>query len=303
MLTPVHLRDLLVEPAEHPRGQAHLSSASGLVQVGEWLYAVADDEHHLGVFKANPGADNFVRLHRILAGELPSGKAQRKKLKPDLETLVLLPASSNHPHGLLLALGSGSRPNREQGFMLDPDGQGKIAGEVRIIDLASLYRPLRSTFADLNIEGAFVAGDRFHLLQRGNKGDGRNAYIAYPLAQMQAWMTGHRSEPPVIDRVGEFALDEVAGVPLGFTDGAGLPGGGWVFSAVAEDTHDSYRDGACAGSAIGWVDARGQLQRLEPMAASPKVEGIALAGEGRLLMVTDADDPGKPSQLLAMPLG
>lgn len=303
MLTPVHLRNLLVEPGTHPRGQAHLSSASGLVLAGEWLYAVADDEHHLGVFKAATESDDFVQLHRVLAGELPPEKAQRKKLKPDLETLVLLPACSNHPRGLLLALGSGSRPNREQGFMLDLDGHGKIAGEVRIIDLASVYQPLRSAFADLNIEGAFVAGDRFHLLQRGNKGDGRNACIEYPLAQMQEWMTGHRSEPPVIDRVVEFALDEVAGVPLGFTDGTALPDGGWVFSAVAEDTRDSYRDGACAGSAIGWVDARGQLRRLEPMAASPKVEGIALAGDGRLLMVTDADDPGTPSQLLAMPLG
>jgi hypothetical protein len=302
VLTPVHLRDLLVEPGMHPRGQAHLSSASGLVLAGEWLYAVADDEHHLGVFKAACASDDFVQLHRILAGELPPDKAQRKKLKPDLETLVLLPATGN-PHGLLLALGSGARPNRAQGFMLDLDGQGKIAGEVRIIDLASLYQPLRSTFADLNIEGAFVAGDRFHLLQRGNKGDGRSACIDYPLVQVQDWLAGRRSEPPAIDRVAEFALEGMGGVPLGFTDGAVLSGGGWIFSAVAEDTHDSYRDGACAGSAIGWVDAGGQLQRLEPMAASPKVEGIALTDDGRLLMVTDADDPGTPSQLLAMPLG
>ena len=79
-------------------------------------------------------------------------------------------------------------------------------------------------------------------------------------------------------RITEFALGEVVGVPLGFTDGVALPGGGWIFSAVAEDTGDSYADGACGGSAIGWVSAGGELQRIQAIAGAPKVEGIALAG-------------------------
>lgn len=298
MLTPVHLRDLLVEPASHPRGQAHLSSASGLVRVGEWLYAIADDEHHLGRFGAGATSDDRVRLHRLLAGDLPVEKGRRKKIKPDLEALALLPAAGRSL-GALLALGSGSRPNREQGVILELDGHGGLSEGARIIDLAGLYQPLRSAFADLNIEGAFVAGDRFHLLQRGNKGDGRNAAIEYSLAEVQDWLAGQRSAPAAC-RIVEFALDVLDGVPLGFTDGAALAGGGWVFSAVAEDTHDSYRDGACAASAVGWVDANGQLQRVEPIAGAPKAEGIAWAGDGQLLIVTDSDDPAVPSQLLAL---
>jgi hypothetical protein len=300
VLTPVHLRDLRVEPASHPRGQGHLSSASGLVRVGEWLYAIADDEHHLGRFGAGAAPDDPVQLHRILAGDLPLDKSRRKKLKPDLEALALLP-TAGRPHGILLALGSGSRPNREQGFIVDLDDHGELSQGARLIDLAGLYQPLRSTFPDLNIEGAFVAGDRFHLLQRGNKGDGRNAAIAYSFAEVQDWLAGGRSAPAAL-RIVQIALGEIDGVPLGFTDAAALPGGGWVFSAVAEDTDDSYRDGACAASAIGWVDEYGQLERLEQIAGAPKIEGIALASDGGLLIVTDSDDPAVPSQLLVLKL-
>ncbi len=305
MLAPLFLRDLLVEPGSHPRGQAHLSAASGLVQVGRWLYMVADDEHHLGMLEDAGGIGEAkpLRLQRILAGDLPEKIGKRKKLKPDLEVLLLLPAAADQPHDTLLALGSGSRPNRQQAVALELDELGRLTGAASTIDLAGLYQPLRSSFQDLNIEGAFVTDGRFHLLQRGNKGDARNACIEYSLNDMQDWLAGRRSMAPVALRIVPFALGQVGGVPLGFTDGTALPGGGWLFSAVAEDTPDSYRDGPCAGSAIGWVSTDGELLRLEPIAGAPKVEGIALDGVSRLLMVTDSDDPARASRLLAVDLG
>lgn len=302
MLEPIHLRALLVEAASHPRAQPHLSAASGLAAAGEWLYTVADDEHHLGRFASAMGNAGPVQLHRLLPGDLPHGKGERKKRKPDLEALALLPPGAGHPHGALLALGSGSRLNRERGCVVDLDSGGLPAGDARVVDLAGLYQPLRLVFPDLNIEGAFVSGSRFHLLQRGNKGDARNACIVYALAEVQDWVAGRRGAPPAALQTLQFALGSLDGAPLGFTDGAALPGGGWMFSAVAEDTGDSYHDGACAGSAIGWVDGQGRLQRIEQIAGAPKVEGIALADEHRLLMVTDADDPEQASQLLSLAL-
>ncbi|MBA3595251.1 MAG: hypothetical protein H0W47_15895 [Polaromonas sp.] len=302
MLTPVHLRDLLVEPTQHPRDQAHLSAASGLVRVGRWLYVVADDEHHLGMLEADEGAAQRVQLHRILPGDLPESKGKRKALKPDLEALALLPAMPGHPHGALLALGSGSKPNRQQAFLISLDADGKPGAAARSIDLTELYQPLRAEFADLNIEGAFIAGQHLHLLQRGNKGDGRNACIEYAWADIQTWISRAQASPSRAHRITEFALGQGGDVPLGFTDGTPLPGGGWMFSAVAEDTSDSYNDGACAGSSIGWVGGDGKLQRLEPIEGAPKVEGIALVGDGRLWMVTDSDDPEIASQLLAFEL-
>lgn len=302
MLVPIHLRDLLVDPGAHPRGQPHLSATSGLAQAGPWLYVVADDEHHLGMFEAAGKGTAPIELHRIVSGDLPKDKGERKKLKPDLEALALLPATADRPHGVLLALGSGSRKNRQRGWCIGLDSGGRPAGAVSETDLSHWYQPLRSTFPDLNIEGAFVAGEKLRLLQRGNKGMGRNASIEYSLAEMHGWLAGRRSAPPAPLRIQQLELGDVDGVPFGITDGASLPDGGWLFSAVAEDTQDSFNDGPCAGSAIGWIGSDGRLQRLEPLAGAPKVEGVALVAGHRLLMVTDSDDPTLASQVLAVDL-
>jgi hypothetical protein len=286
-LTPRFVRNLDVAAAEHPRAQAHLSSASGLVLAQGRLYTVADDEHHLGAF--DPTRDEPVQLVRLLPGDLPPDKRERKKRKPDTEALTALPGAR------LLALGSGSKPNRRRGFLLAMNG----SGPAREIDLSALYLPLAEHFADLNIEGAFVQDDHFHLLQRGNKGDARNARITFPLADVEAWLAG-AAAAPTATAIHALELGSVDGVPLGCTDGAALPGGGFMFSAVAENTDDSYADGACGASAIGWTDPQGRIAGLAMLAGAPKVEGIALDGRGGLWMVTDADDPLQPSQLLAL---
>ena len=71
-----------------------------------------------------------------------------------------------------------------------------------------------------------------------------------------------------------------------------------MFTAVAEDTADACRDGACVASMVGWMDAEGQVRACQRLAGAPKVEGVTAAGEGGLWMVTDADDPDRPSELL-----
>lgn len=297
-LQTTFLRDLLVDARAHPRGQPHLSAASGLVRAGRLLYLVADDEHHLGVLDA--GLQGAVQLQRVRAGDLPADKARRKRMKADLEALALLPAGAGWPQGALIALGSGSRPNRCTGFLLPLAADGSLLGAPCTFDLSPLYRPLQARFADLNIEGAFADATAFHLLQRANRGHAGNACISYPLDDFLAWMTGTARTLPTPLRVTPFDLGDVDGIPYGFTDATPLPGGGWIFSAVAEDTQDSYADGRCAGAAIGRVSAQGQLQVVQPIAGSPKVEGIAWMEPGRLLLVTDADDPGTASQLLEL---
>lgn len=306
MLTTEPVRDLLVDPRSHPRGQAHLSSASGLVRVQRQLYVVADDEHHLGVWDetltGTPGARTGgpVTLLRLFDGDLPPDKGQRKAAKPDLEALAAVPPLSGCPHGALLALGSGSRPTRETAVLLALDAQGATTGCLATIDLAGLYAPLRARFADLNIEGAFCASGELHLLQRGNKGDRRNACVRFDWNQVAPWLLGQRP-PPTAKSVQVVELGQVHGVPLGLTDAAALPGGAWVFCAVAEATNDSYHDGACVGSVVGVVGPDGALRQMRGLHGAPKVEGISVLVQGDHLvlgLVTDADDPGVPSQLL-----
>ena len=275
--------------------QAHLSAASALVRVAERLFVVADDELHLGMFDlGDPAAGRLVRLFE---GSLPAEKRARKAAKPDLEALALLPAMAGFSQGALLALGSGSTPGRQRGVLLGLTEQAAP----RLIDLAPLYRPLHAQFADLNIEGGFLLGDEFLLLQRGNQGQASNAAVRYAWPALRDWLlsTGAAPAPRAIQRL---ELGELQGVALGFTDGAALADGRWLFSAVAENTADSYNDGACLGAVIGLVEADGQVRRLAQLAGRWKVEGITLAADGSLLLVTDADDPQVAASLLRLPL-
>lgn len=286
------LRSLTIDPLQHPRGQPHLSAASGLVCTNGRVYVVADDEHHLAVFRdrAGPG-----ELHRLFAADLPSDKKARKRRKPDLETLLWLPMRS-----ALVALGSGSRPNRSIGVLIPLGAGGEPLADVVSFDLQPLYEPLRAALGEINIEGAMLLGEEFVLLNRGVAGGSDNAAAHYPLSALMDAVDGRlQAVAPILIR--RHTLGCIDDVPLGFTDAAALPEGGWVFSAVAEDTDDSYADGRCSGSVVGVVDAGGALVATHRLDALLKVEGIAVLVDGqgvRLCMVTDADDPAQASQLL-----
>ena len=302
---PQCIGHLHIDPAQHPQGRKHLSAASGLVRSGPTLFVVADDELHLGVFEDTvaagtaPGPGDLIPL---LEGDLPADAAPRKKAKPDFETLTRLPALPGCRAGALLALGSGSTTQRETAVLLGFAGPGRLNGRTVIVSLSRLYAPLRKRFADLNIEGAWVADGHLHLLQRGNQSDARSACIRYDWSGIAPWLAGLQAQPPVIKSVQVLDLGSVDGVALSLTDGVPLEGGEWMFSAVAEDTRDSVADGACVASALGVVAADGTVRRLAHLEGAPKVEGIAVQREGTdwvVTMVTDPDDRAVASQLLA----
>jgi hypothetical protein len=278
------------------------SAASGLVNIGQRLYVVADDENYLGVFDLS-SKEPGTRV-RLVEGELPSVPKERKRKKPDFEALALLPRFSGFPQGALLALGSGSLPQRQRAVLLALGTLNQVS-VAQVIDLAPLFLPLRERFPDLNIEGAFVTEERFCLLQRGHSAAPVNAFISYSWSGVQDWLNGGKGVP-IPNTVELFELGDLDGVPLCFTDGAPLIGGGWVFCAAAEDTADSYHDGVCKGSAVGIVDAQGKIQRLDRLTVLCKAEGIAVKSEGEaieLLLVTDADDPAVAACLLTTTLG
>ena len=294
------MRTLTVDAPSRKGRPAHVSAASGLVRAGDRLYVIADDENHLGVFPATgQGAGSLVR---ILDGKLPLEPAKRKKRKPDFEALVRLPAFGEHPHGALLALGSGSKPNRCRGVLLRLDACGRLDGFRRKIDLEPLHAALQRRFGVPNIEGALVIGTELVLLQRGNKGDKRNARVRLRLDRTIRSVVARAeigSEPLVA--IEEIDLGAIDGVPFGFSDGAALPDGRMAFTAIAEDTDDSYKDGACRGAALGILSAKGRLASFEPIAAGHKVEGIDARIEGRavrVVVVTDADDAAVPASML-----
>jgi len=301
MISLRKLRELDLVDAGDAGLPRHLSAASGLACPGSHFYVVADDELHLGAFTASGTAPG--RLIRLFAGELPADKADRKRHKPDLEAITQLPPFASHPNGALLALGSGSERNRRRAALIGLDARGDVSGAARTVDLSALFSALERHVPALNIEGAVVSGNALCLLQRANKRHPRNAIVRYPLrAVLDALASGDpvgAMPPSAIDPI---ELGQIAGVPLGFTDGASLIDGSMVFTAVAEDTEDTYDDGACLGAAVGIAAGDGTLLFLDRLEGCHKVEGVAARIDGdmiRLLLVTDADDPTIPASLYA----
>jgi hypothetical protein len=295
------LRPLTVLPRHHPRGLGHVSAASGLVCAHGRAYVVCDDEHHLAVFNDLHRAGT---LHRLLRGQLPADAATRKRRKADLEALLLLDDYPARGASALVAFGSGSTANRDRGVAVVLDAAGRPTRDIRPFTLSALYQPLRAALGEINIEGAFMQGAELTLLHRGGQRGADNAVLRLPRSQLIAAIDGHGGLGAPA-RIQHLPLGTLAGVPLGFTDGAALPGGRWVFCAAAEDTTDSYADGPCHGGAIGIVGRAGELLALHRIATpngTPfKPEGIAAREDAQglaLCLVTDADDPGRAAELL-----
>jgi hypothetical protein len=300
MIRTTQRRTLTLEAPEAPGRPAHVSSASGLVAVGPWLYVVADDALHLAVFPREGGAPG--RSIRLFPGELPLEPRARKAAKPDLEALCLLPPFEGCPEGALLAMPSGSTAERQRGALLPLAADGTLAGEARPLDFTALYAQLARELGPLNVEGAAVTGGRLRLLQRGNGDQGTDALVDLDHERViRALGAGREPGPETVRTVRRWELGQAGGVRLSFTDASPLPDGRIIFTAAAEDTRDTYADGPVAGSAVGVLAPDGSPQFLDEVDAKVKLEGVSARVEGgrvHLLLVADADDPAVPAPLL-----
>jgi hypothetical protein len=108
--------------------------------------------------------------------------------------------------------------------------------------------------------------------------------------------------PAAVVGIRRHDLGEVNGVRLCFSDATALPRGGVLFTAVAEGRDDTYHDGSCTGAAVGRLTAAGDLDWMQPLEPTVKVEGIEAhdtAAGIKLLFVADPDDPASPAPLLS----
>ena len=295
------LRDLSLEAPSAPGREARISSASGVVRRGDYVYVIGDDELHIGVFRLSshqPG-----RLRRVLRGELSDDDGERAHAKPDLEALTVLPPFEGHPYGSLLGLGSGSGPGRDRGFVCALAADGSLDEDPQELNHAPLYELLREQMGDLNIEGAATMGDRLWLLHRGNGAGSSNMVAELSLERlMHSLREDHCLEAEELEQVRRYDLGDVDGVKLCFSDATPIADQLLVFTASAEAD-----DGQIRGSVVGTLEIDGRVQRLRTIDRKWKVEGVHAAidtGVLDLTFVCDQDDPKAPSPLLSasMPL-
>ena len=308
-LPPLELREvrtLHLERPSTPDAAPHVAAASGVVRRAEYVYVVGDDELFLAVFDAS--SDDPGKLHRVLSGELPASAEERKKRKPDLEVLTVLPPFDSHPYGALLGLGSGSTPERDRGFSWALAADGSLDDKPVELNLTPLYELLRRELEALNVEGAAVMGDELWLLQRGNSKEGANVVVALELAEVRDSLVNDQTLAcSELGHTLAFDLGELQGQALTFSDASPLDDGLLVFTASAEASESTYEDGAILGSVVGTIDRGGEVHRLRTIDRKHKVEGVhgvLDSGVITLTFVCDQDDPSVPSPLLSatMPL-
>lgn len=260
-----------------------ITAASGLIAVGENFYIVSDDE--LFLFSVTANFTQNPKPTRIFKGELPPDKAQRKKLKPDLEALVHLPVQNK-----ILCLPSGSKKNRFRGALVSVSERGEILGEAQEIDLAEIYSKIEKRFPELNIEGAVLLNSQeLRLFQRGNGEKKENGIIDLDL---KSFLAGK----PLIKSMKEIKLSDISGIPLSFTDASIREDRIW-FLAAAENTESTYLDGEFAGAVLGEMDLEGNILQTQELMVPDKPEGLCLSNGKTFYVVTDADNRAMPSKM------
>lgn len=267
-----------------------VSAASGIVLQGERLYVLADDQLDLAVYDRTGTRTGSIAL---VPGQLPADHAARKAAKPDFEALVVLPDDS------VLALGSGSTPQRRRGVRVQLSA---AEPQVTVVDLSPLYSALDAELPELNIEGCVVLGSNLFLCSRGNGSRHDNVLVQLDLTRvLEALQHTRALHGDCIVELHRVKLGELAGVPLSLTD-LGVHGKGLIFSAAAEASANTYDDGACAGSVIGKLTPTGQTSEVVTITTDFKLEGLCSgsASTHELYAVADADDPTKGAPLFAL---
>ncbi len=291
MLNPQPLLDLQVDTAASPSNPVPLSATLGLARVKHLIYVMAGDEPCLGMLDSAAAAGAPVTLLRPFEGGPPQTRGQPRTPRPVLSTLAALPPLPGCPFGALLALGNGFMATGKTGVLAALDPQGGLSGRVAYNDCAALFAPLKARLGDLNIEGVFYSSGELRLLQRGKKGDARNACATYDWNLLAPWLAGQKPVPPPPKSIQPLTLGEIDGIPLGLTDGAALAGGAWVFSAVAQQA-----DGACVGAVVGVVGPDGVVRQMQQLQGAPRIEGLLAREEGGEVLLTLLTDPGNPAQ-------
>lgn len=273
-------------------------AASGLIKLGNNFYMIADDQLSLAVFTLD--TTDSIQFAKLVEGVLPEDHRERKKIKPDWESLVCLRSLNNMDE--ILVLPSGSKPNRTVGVLAKINASDLQS--VKKIDFSVLYAHLEKTFPDLNIEGAVVAGSVLKIFQRGNGSSRQNAIIDLDLKGLIADLesTGIISADHLL-KTTHYDLGTLESVALSFTD-ACFCNDQLFFIAAAEASDSTYDDGKYIGAVLGCINQSGEIIFQKELLCEQKPEGLWVEVNADsntesyfIYVVTDADDSEIKSSL------
>lgn len=286
---------------ETPKGNKFISAASGLVLTQDYFFVIADNDLNLGVLNRTNGKNQLIP---ILPGELPINKKERKKKKPDFETLLQI-TDNRLPAPGLIAFPSGSSPQRYLGVYIPFNKEHTLntSGIIRF-DLTRLFKTLLTQTEELNIEGVIIEKDTVFLFHRGNsKNDVNRIYEIAKTDFVDIILANNNEQPLAIKKSYPIELGNLDGVKLTITD-ATLFDGRKFFLAAAEDTDNPIDDGKVKGTVFGELLSSGAVQIFAKI-EQQKLEGLAITQVNQQWLfhtVSDNDDPDTPSQILTFSL-
>lgn len=253
--------------------QPFISAASGLLQINDKCYVIADDENFVGRYDLTT---KMGEAFTLFPDFLPENTTERKKLKKDFEAMVYLPATQE-----IMVIPSGSTINRDLAAKMNLHGD-----LIESVNWQPLYQELRSNLSELNIEGAVLVDEWLYLFQRGNGLEGVNALVKLRYQDLK------------LISIIPIDLGELKKVNLTFTDAANF-GKNILYLAVAEASASTYFDGEVVGSVLGILSPEGRILAQEPLQLLSKPEGLSFSAKDfSFLVVTDDDDRSKAAQLL-----
>jgi len=297
-ITLEKVRQLDIQPTEASRPK-YVYAASGLARIDNRLYIVADDELHLAVF--DEGTTTPGTWIRLATGSLPLDYDQRKKAKPDLESITYISSYDYASNGALLVVPSLSRKSRINGMLLLLDENKHPTDQILPIDFTAIRPKLSEMVEELNIEGIVVAAETVKLFHRGSKGRSKSAVIETDTKQfLKDLHDTHTISPDFIVKKTEYDLGAISDVPLQFTDAVQLPDRRTLFLATSENSTNAFDDGASFGSAVGILNKLGEVEKIERFIGHEKLEGVSAKSDGNelvLLLVSDTDNEKHPANL------
>lgn len=290
----------------------YVRAGSSLTCFRDYVVVVQDNANFAALINLETGRAESLALPAGPRGDrVFDHDHHNKEHKFDLEACVTVPGDGE---ALLVAFGSGSQPEREQIVVVRWPDQGQP--EAQVFDGSLFYAGLRTLHdfsgSELNIEGAIYLGDdRLRLFQRGNgrpRGGLQPVDATGDLTWSALWahLRDQTQAPPTLDNIVQYHLGALDDQPLNFSDAEAV-GDVILYSASAEKSDGSGKDGAIGGSVLGVIDERGarwtRLTTEDQSDFKEKIEGLSLGlgGRDRAYFVVD-DDKDEPSTLFEIEL-
>lgn len=266
-----------------------LSSLSGLAHFKDLIFTVSDEFCSLIVTDLNSQFEFEFDLERNKILKTLSFK-ERKKYKPDLESLSIIPKNNKF---YLHLLPSFSKDNRCTGYLIELNEQFKTLDKdlfvkVSAINYESILQSANANGVELNIEGHLFQNHKLFLFNRG--------HLDCP-SQFLVFNYDFATNKTTLEHVEAVDLGKYQGYSVHWTDACWKSEDSVYFSATVEKVNNAFDDGEVLASFLGEYNLkRKQTLSLTKVLDFEKIEGLSVIND-EFVFCVDPDKEGSNGKI------